>query len=87
MSNKNKTVPTKCTITMGNKLTQTKYSGKVSGIDMINAVILLLKDTQKMTGMQYKEIFAIVDDCLDAEVFKKKPTMNASVSEMTDSEA
>lgn len=81
---KNKTTPSKCTITMGGKLTQTNYTGDISGIDLINAVILLMKDTQKMTGMQYKEIFAIIDDCLDAEVFKKKPTMRASLSELGD---
>jgi len=76
--------PSKCIITMGEKITQTQFSGEVNGVNLINAMIHLMKDTQKMTGMQYKEIFAIVDGGLDANVFGKKAPMRASVSESSD---
>lgn len=69
---------------MGVKITQTNYSGKVSGVDMLNAVIIMMKDTKVTTGMQFKEIFAIVDEGLGAEVFRKKPTMSASKSQAGD---
>ncbi len=83
MAKRNKKSPAKCVVSMGEKITQTTYTGKVSGVNLLNAVIILMKDTKEMTGMAYKEIFAIVDDGLDAEVFKKKPAMRASVSEAT----
>lgn len=73
--------PTKCIITMGELITRTKYVGKVSTVDTLNACMALMRDAQKFTGMQYKEIFAIVDEALGAGVFRKKPTMNATVSD------
>ncbi len=78
-----RTKPSKVIVTMGAKITKTDYSGKVSGVNLLNACIILMKDTNQMTGMAYKEIFAIVDEGLGADVFKKKPTMRASVSEET----
>jgi len=78
--------PSKCVISMGVKICQTKYTGKVSGVDLLNACIIIMKDTNKMTGMAYKEIFAIVDEGLGAKVFQKKPTISASVSEAVASE-
>ena len=78
-----KRVPTKVIITLGEKNTNIKFTDKVSGIEMLNASMAIMKETQFHTGMSYKEIFAIVDDGLDAEVFKKKPAMRASVSEAT----
>lgn len=68
---------------MGEKITRTDYSGKVSNVNLINATIHLMRDTQAMSGMAYKEIFAIVDGGLDAKVFRKNPTMRASESEAT----
>lgn len=81
---KSKLPPSKIIITVGEMITQTKFSGKVNNVNMLNACIALMKDTQKFTGMQYKEIFAIVDGGLDAGVFRKKPTMNATVSNDAD---
>lgn len=81
---KNKIPPAKVIITMGDMITQTQFSGKVSGVNLINGVLALMKDAQKMTGMQYKEIFAIVDEGLGAEVFRKKPAMRASTSQAGD---
>jgi len=80
---KSKLPPAKCIITMGVKISQTKYIGKVSGVDMLNALIILMKDTQHLTGMQHKEIFGIMDEGLGAGVFRNKPTMLASKSEET----
>lgn len=73
--------PAKCTITMGVKVTRTDYTGEVSNMDMLNASLAILRDAQAFSGMAYKEIFAILDDGLDAGVFKKNPTMNASKSD------
>lgn len=75
--------PTKCIITMGVKITSTNYDGEVSGVQLLNAAAVLMQDIQTMTGMQYKEIFAVVDAAVDGNVFKKNPTINAGVSAAT----
>ena len=75
--------PSKVIITMGVKITNCQFSGKVSGVDLLNANIALLRDTNKMTGMAYKEMFAIIDEALGTEVFRKKPTMDAGLSNKT----
>ena len=80
---KSKLPPAKVIITMGVKITQTQFIGTVSAVDVLNATIALMRDTQKFSGMQYKEIFAIVDEGVGGEVFRKKPTMNASKSNET----
>jgi len=76
--------PSKVKITMGETITKTHYHGKVSPVQILNAVVVLMKDAQEMSGMQYKEMFAILDNALDAKVFKKNPTMRASESEAGD---
>jgi len=83
---KNKLPPSKVIITCGEKITRTDFSGSFTNVNMINGVIALMRDTQKFTGMQYKEIFAIVDGGLDANVFKKNPPMSASKSDEMDTD-
>ncbi len=58
---------------MGKKITKSDYSGQVNNLDMLNACIILLKDTQKFSGMAYKEIFAIIDEGVGGNVFRNKP--------------
>ena len=85
MSEKKRTKlpPSKVIVTMGEKLTQTQFSGEISTVNLLNAIIHLFKDTQKMSGMGYKEMFSIVDEGVGGGVFRKKPTMNASLSDKT----
>ena len=80
---KDKTAPTKVVVTLGAQSTKVEFTGKVSGIEMLNATISIMRETKFHTGMSYKEIFAIVDEGLGAGVFRKKPAMRASTSEAT----
>ena len=71
----------KVILKMGEKITKTDYEGEISPVQLLNGVAHLMRDLQTLSGMQYKEIFAIVDAAVGANVFKKKETVRASESE------
>ncbi len=73
--------PSKVEIIMGDKVAKTNYLDEVSIGQLLNATIALMTDVQKMSGMQYKEIFAICAAGLDVQLCKENPTMRASVSD------
>lgn len=80
----NKKSPSKCVISMGEKITRTQYSGKVSGVNLLNACIHLINDIENTTGMNPKFTLGTIAEAFDMKVVhNKKPTMRASVSEAT----
>ena len=77
--------PSKVIISMGIKITNTKFSGKVSGVNIVNAIIHLIKDVQTLTGMHPKGTLGIVCETFGYKIvpINKNPTMSASKSEET----
>ncbi len=88
MSKRETKSPSKCVITMGEKITRTKFSGKVSGVNLINAIIHLVKDVKTTTGMPPSGVLSIVGETFGYKIVKMEPnpTMRASESEATASE-
>ena len=84
---KNKIPPSKCIITMGEMLTQTQYSGKVSGVNMLNACINVLEDIKTTTGMPVSGALTIIANKFGYDIkiakIEKNPTMNATKSNET----
>lgn len=83
---KNKLPPPKCILSFGEKLTQSKFSGKVSGVNLINGIIHLIRDASSLTGVNPKAILATVAGAFDYKItFVGEPnkTIRASESEKT----
>ena len=85
---KKKLPPSKVIITMGETLTQTHFSGKVSGVNLINAIIHLVKDVEQTAGINAKGTLGIVCEAFGYRIIpmERNPTINASLSEKTASE-
>lgn len=80
--------PSKIIITTGEGLTQSQVSGKVSGVNYLNAIIHLIRDTEILTGINAKVHLATVAEFFGYRIIpmERNPTMNASLSEKTANE-
>lgn len=72
-------------VSMGDEVSQSHYYNEepISPLQMLYGAAVLLRDAKEASGMQYKELFAMLDGSLEAGVFRKNPTMSASKSAET----
>ena len=73
---------------MGEKLTQTQFSGQVSGVNLLNAIIHLVEDVKSTAGIAPRSTLAIVAEKFGYKLVRSEPneTMSASLSEKTANE-